>query len=268
MQQILINLATNARDAMPEGGELRIGLSRMQVRPGEEPPIEGMSPGEWVCLTISDTGAGMSPEAMSHLFEPFFTTKPMGQGTGMGLAQVHGIVTQHEGYIGMETEARRGTTFRVYLPAQRPVETEEAPLEEAASAALEQEKETILLVEDEERVRKFGQRALELLGYQVLTAANGQEALEVYQSAERACPEQSRGIDLVLTDMVMPEMGGRELMRELKKVNPCVKGVAMTGYVLEEDLRELREEGIVDVIHKPFDLGTLEEVIRHALDGD
>jgi CheY-like chemotaxis protein len=115
-------------------------------------------------------------------------------------------------------------------------------------------------VEDEKKVQRFGQRALELLGYRVLTAANGQEALEVYRSAER--------IDLVLTDIVMPEMGGRELMRELRKMNPRMKGVAVTGYALEEDLRELREEGIVDVIHKPFDLSTLKEVVRHALDGD
>ena len=260
MQQVLTNLALNAQDAMPEGGELRIGLSRVQVKPGEEPPVEGMSPGEWVCLAVSDTGTGIPPEVMARLFEPFFTTKPVGQGTGMGLAQVHGIVKQHEGHIGVETEVGQGTTFRIYLPAQRAGGTEEAPLEEAASAALEQERETILLVEDEKKVQRFGQRALELLGYRVLTAANGQEALEVYRSAER--------IDLVLTDIVMPEMGGRELMRELRKMNPRVKAVVVTGYAMEEDLRELREEGIVDVIHKPFDLSTLKEVVRHALDGD
>jgi PAS domain S-box-containing protein len=268
MQQVLTNLALNARDAMPEGGELRIGLSRAEVRLGEEPPVEGMPPGEWVCLAVSDTGKGIPPEAMPRLFEPFFTTKPVGQGTGMGLAQAHGIVKQHEGYIGVETEVGQGTTFRVYLPAQSSVETEEAPLGEVPSAIPEQEGETILLVEDEKKVRKFGRMALELLGYRVLTAANGREALEVYRSAERAYPEQGRGIDLVLADMVMPEMGGRELMRELRKENPHLKAVVMTGYTLEEDLRELMEEGIVDVIHKPFDLGTLEEVIRHALDGD
>jgi two-component system cell cycle sensor histidine kinase/response regulator CckA len=115
-------------------------------------------------------------------------------------------------------------------------------------------------VEDEKKVRKFSQKALELLGYRVLAAANGQEALELYRSAER--------VDLVLTDMVMPEMGGQELMRELRKANPHLKAVVITGYTLEEDLRELREEGIVDVIHKPFDLGTVEEVVRRTLDGD
>jgi two-component system cell cycle sensor histidine kinase/response regulator CckA len=269
MEQVLMNLALNAQDAMPEGGELRIGLSRVEVSSDEEIPVEEMPPpGEWICLTVSDTGKGILPEAMPRLFEPFFTTKPVGEGTGMGLAQVHGIVKQHEGHIGVETEVGQGTTFRVYLPAQGAGETEEVPLEEAPSVAPGQEEKTILLVEDEKKVRKFSQKALELLGYRVLTAADGREALDFYRSAERACPEQGRGIDLVLTDIVMPEMGGRELMRELRQANPGIRGVAMTGHALGEDLRELREEGIVDVIHKPFDLGTLEEVVRHALDGD
>ncbi len=272
LQQVLLNLATNARDAMPEGGEVRLALTRVKVGPGEEPPVAGMDAGEWVCLAVSDTGTGMPPDVMSHLFEPFFTTKPVGQGTGLGLAQVHGIVKQHGGHIGVETDVGQGTTFRIYLPAQ---EAENGPQEEVAVAAPEVERATILLVEDEEGVRKLGRRALEHLGYRVLTAADGREALEVYRSAKvacperdegqgrRACPEQGRRVDLVLTDMVMPEMGGRELMRELRKMNPRVKGVVVTGYALEDDLREL---GILDVIHKPFDMGTLDEAVRRALD--
>jgi CheY-like chemotaxis protein len=212
---------------------------------------------EWVCLAVSDTGTGIPPDVLPRIFEPFFTTKPRGEGTGLGLAQVYGIVKQHGGHMVVETEVGRGTTFRIYLPAQRAKEVEEAPQEEAAAGG---EGETILVAEDEEKVRGLSRRILESLGYRVLTAANGREALEVYQSAER--------VDLVLTDMVMPEMGGKELIRELRKANPRLKTVAMTGYVLAEDLRELKEEGRLEIVYKPLDTNTLARVVRHALDGD
>jgi len=250
---------------MPEGGELRVGLSRVEVGPGHEPPVAEMDVGEWICLAVSDTGTGIPPEVMSHIFEPFFTTKFKGEGTGLGLAQVHGIVKQHGGHIGVETEVGRGTTFRVYLPAQRTTVVEDASREVAAAAA-GGEGETILVAEDEERVRGLCQRILESLGYRVLTAGNGREALEIYRSAERACPEQGRRVDLVLTDMIMPEMGGKELIRELRQADPHLKVVAMTGYVLAEDLRELKEEGSLEVIHKPLDTDTLARIVRHALD--
>ena len=259
LQQVLINLATNARDAMPEGGELCIALSRVQVRAGEEPPVAGMPAGEWVCLAVSDTGTGIPPEVMAHLFEPFFTAKPRGQGTGLGLAQVYGIVKQHRGHIGVETEVGQGTTFRIYLPAQEAREAEEAPQEETLLAPPEGKGETVLVVEDEERVKESSRRILESLGYRVLTAKDGLEALEIYRSAER--------VDLLLTDMVMPEMGGKELIRELRKVHPHLKAVAMTGYALAEDLRELKEEGNLEVVYKPLDMNTLAGVVRRALDG-
>jgi two-component system cell cycle sensor histidine kinase/response regulator CckA len=199
----------------------------------------------------------------SHLFEPFFTTKPRGEGTGLGLAQVHGIVTQHGGDIRVETEVGRGTTFRIYLPrceVQEVEEVEEAPQGEAIPLRSNGQKETILLVEDEEKLRRLSCRALEGLGYRVLTAVNGRDALQVYHSAG--------GVDLVLTDMVMPEMGGRDLMRELRKVNPHVKGLVITGYALGDDLHVLREEGILEVVQKPFDVGALGEVVRQVLDSD
>lgn len=258
LRQVLVNLATNARDAMPKGGKLRIGLSGVWVGPDDQPPVEDMPFGDWVCLTVSDTGTGMSSEVVSHIFEPFFTTKPVGQGTGLGLAQVHGIVKQHQGYIGVDTREGQGTTFRIYLPSQGVQATESTPRDGELPADKVEAPETILLVEDEERVRKLGQRALESLGYRVLTAADGQEALEVYRSAD--------WIDLVLTDMVMPGMGGRELMRTLRKMDDSLKAVAVTGYALEEDLLELMEEGITDVIHKPFDIRKLEEAVRCALE--
>jgi two-component system cell cycle sensor histidine kinase/response regulator CckA len=265
IQQVLMNLVVNARDAMPEGGDLRIGLSRVQVRPGQEPPLAEMDVGEWVCLAVSDTGTGIPPEVLPRIFEPFFTTKPEGQGTGLGLAQVYGIVKQHGGHIGVETEVGWGTTFCIYLPAQEMQEVEEVPQEEAVARG---NGEIVLVAEDEERVRNSCRRVLEELGYRVLTAENGREALEIYRSAERACPEQGRGIDLVLTDMVMPEMGGKELIWGLRKENPHLKAIAMTGHVLAEDLRQLKEEGSLEVVYKPLDTNTLARVVRHALDGD
>jgi len=257
IQQVVMNLAVNARDAMPEGGELRIGLSRVEVRPGEEPPVADMAVGEWVCLAVSDTGTGIPPDVLPHIFEPFFSTKEPGKGAGLGLAQVYGIVQQHEGHIGMETEVGRGTTFRVYLPAYGAGEMEE--VSEEAAAPPEGQGETILLVEDEEKVREVGREVLESLGYRVLTAVNGREALEMYRSEV--------GVDLVVTDIVMPEMGGRELVRVLKKADPHLKAVAITGHVTEE-IQELRKEGILEVIQKPLDVNTLAQVVRRVLDAD
>ena len=205
----------------------------------------------------------MPPDVVSHIFEPFFTTKPRGEGTGLGLAQVHGIVRQHGGDIRVETAVGQGTTFRIYLPSyeiQEVEEIEETPQEEALPLRSNGQKETILLVEDEEKLRRLGCRALEGLGYHVLTAVNGRDALQVYHSAE--------GVDLVLTDMVMPEMGGRDLMRELRKVNPHLKGLVITGYALKDDLRTLRDEGILEVVQKPFDIEALGETVRQVLDSD
>ncbi len=259
IQQVLMNLVVNARDAMPEGGDLGIGLSRVNVIPGQAPPVAEMDAGTWVCLAVSDTGMGISPDVLLHLFEPFFTTKEPGKGTGLGLAQVYGIVTQHNGHIGVETKVGQGTTFRVYLPASRT--SDDAAAEEISSTP-EGKGEVILLVEDNEKLREGGQSLLESLGYQVLTAANGREALKVYKA------EREGGIDLVLTDLVMPEMGGKQLIQELKKDSPDIKALAATGYVMWKDLEKLEEEGFLDVVHKPFDVDTLARVIRQALDVD
>ncbi|MCP4538386.1 MAG: PAS domain S-box protein [Chloroflexi bacterium] len=257
IQQALMNLATNARDAMPNGGELRFKLSRIEFGPDDELPVTDMQPGEWVCLAVSDTGEGMTEDVRAHLFEPFFTTKEVGKGTGLGLAQVYGIVRQHEGYVSVETEVGKGTTFHIYLPATR-AETE--VVEEDASPMPQGRGEIILLVEDNERLQVAGQNILELLGYRVLVAANGREALEVYQA--------KGGVDLVITDMVMPEMGGKELVQELSKVDPNLKAIGVTGYVAEKVAVEPGKVGFLDVIHKPFDVETLARVIRCALDAD
>jgi len=168
-------------------------------------------------------------------------------------------VTQHNGAIGVETELGRGTTFRIYLPAQGTGEAG-APQGETAAPDEDEERETILLVEDEERVRRLARRVLELLGYRALTAGDGQKALEVFRSAGK--------VALVIVDMAMPGIGGRDLMRELRTLDPELKGVIITGYALDEDIQALREEGIEDVIYKPFDVSTLEEVVHRALGDD
>jgi two-component system cell cycle sensor histidine kinase/response regulator CckA len=257
IQQVVMNLALNARDAMPDGGELRIGLSRIEIKTGDEPPVAEMRRGEWICLAISDTGTGMTDEVRSHLFEPFFTTKGP-KGTGLGLAQVYGVVKRHDGHIRVETGVGQGTTFRIYLT---PHEATKLPESQIPPLILPQgQGEIILLAEDEDRVREAGREVLESLGYRVLIAADGREAMQVYRSAER--------VDLVLTDLVMPEMGGKELAQELKKIAPHVKVLAITGYTLVENMEELKQAGVSDVVHKPFEVETLAKVIRQTLDAD
>ncbi|OQY24322.1 MAG: hypothetical protein B6I35_01910 [Anaerolineaceae bacterium 4572_32.2] len=184
-----------------------------------------------------------------RIFEPFFTTKEVGKGTGLGLAQVYGIVEQHGGHIDVETEPGQGTTFHAYLPASK---GKEQVAEEEASAIPQGQGETILLVEDNENLREGGRDLLELLGYHVLTGANGQEALEVCQAVKGTRPEPGRRIDLVITDIVMPKMGGKQLMQELGKAIPALKVLALTGYAMEESQEELKEAGFLDVVYKPF----------------
>ncbi|MFP4394778.1 MAG: PAS domain S-box protein [Anaerolineales bacterium] len=267
IQQALTNLALNARDAMPQGGELRFTLSIMRVKRGETPPVAEMSPGRWICLAVSDTGTGMTEEVREHLFEPFFTTKEVGKGTGLGLAQVFGIVRQHEGYIDVATELGAGTTFSIYLPFYHEADTEEQVPE--ASSLPQGRGETILLVEDEVRLREAGKAMLTSLGYRVKTAANGREALTLCKKAQStsSTEDDDLHIDLVITDLVMPQMGGKALMHELRRMNSPLKVLAITGYALqEEDTTSLRSIGFVDIIIKPFDFEELAQVIRSALD--
>ncbi len=255
IQQVLTNLAANARDAMPHGGELRFELSRIEVAVDDPPPLANMGPGAWVCLAISDTGTGMTEEVRAHLFEPFFTTKEVDKGTGLGLAQVYGIVSQHEGYIDAETKLGQGTTFRIYLPAYEE-KVQESKAEEP-SALPQGQGETILLVENNEALRKAGQGILESLGYRVLVAANGHEALAVYEATGE--------IDLVIIDITMPEMDGKELVQEMRRSNPNLKALGITSYAVEKVAEELSEAGFLNLIRKPFGVETLARATHHAL---
>ncbi len=257
IQQVVMNLVVNARDAMPEGGEMRIGLERILVGPGEPPPLPEMEPGEWVQMTASDTGAGIPPNALPHIFEPFFTTKPTGQGTGLGLAQVYGIVGQHGGHIDVESEVEHGTTFTLYLPALRVSGGE--PLELEVGTPVHGHGETILVVEDEPATRDAVAEALQSLGYQVLVAANGREALSIFE-------QHSDEIALVLSDLMMPGISGAELFRILKQKKPAVKIVAMTGYPLQFKARDLPVQDIADWLQKPLSAEQLAETVQRALE--
>jgi signal transduction histidine kinase/ActR/RegA family two-component response regulator len=256
IQQVFMNLAVNARDAMPTGGELCIDLDRLRGQGGQDAPIQELETGDWVRIVVRDSGTGIPPDLLSHVFEPFFTTKAPGKGSGLGLAQVYGIVTQHNGYIDVASTVREGTTFTLYLPAlpQTGAETPQAQND----APTEGQQETVLVVEDNRATRRALRDALETLNYRALEAEDGREGLELY---ERHQDE----IDLVLTDLVMPEMGGQALIHEIRRRNPTVKVVVITGHPLEEEISHLRAEGRVEVVEKPLDLEQLAQVIRRSL---
>lgn len=257
MQQILTNLALNARDAMPDGGTLRIELSRVGIAPGAAPPLPEMAevpePPAWIHLSVADSGMGMTEEVYAHLFEPFFTTKEVGKGTGLGLAQVYGIVQLHHGFIDVENAPGEGVTFDIYLPAVDAITEIEDDL---AADAPTGEGERLLLVEDNAQLRDAGEMILTDLGYQVLPAANGREAL--------ALCKESGDIALVITDLVMPEMSGKALMQTLHRERPNLRVLAVTGYVDERD-SDLLTAGFLDIIRKPFDIVELAQAVHQAL---
>src|SRR5262249_2369248 len=218
LEQVLINLAANARDAMPEGGLFQIETAVVDAR--EIRDETRLGEGEYVCIKVSDTGTGMSQSVLEHAFEPFFTTKETGRGTGLGLSTVYGIVQQNQGAIHVSSEPGHGTTFEIYLPALCSVEEAE---ESAVLSRDQQGSETILLAEDEPDVRKLVRDALERLGYTVLAAADGYEALRILE-------QHGQPVHLLLTDVIMPMMNGRDLAKRVQSAEPATKVVYMSGY--------------------------------------
>ncbi|MDX1688293.1 MAG: ATP-binding protein [Candidatus Promineifilaceae bacterium] len=257
IQQVLMNLAVNARDAMPQGGELRITLSRLNAGLESEPSLE-LDAGDWVTLSVSDTGSGIPPDVLPHIFEPFFTTKQSDQGTGLGLSQVYGIVKQHGGEVAVDSVVGKGTEFTIYLPAL-PSDTPSVPDEEETIERA-RDLEAILLVEDEGAARQAIEETLKTLGYQVLTAATGEEALALFDRHHEA-------VDLVLSDTVMPQISGVELYHMLCERRPDVRLMLMSGYPLEDEKNSLLERDNVFWIQKPFTFAGLARAIRTALDG-
>jgi len=258
LQQVLMNLAVNARDAMPKGGEMHMSLTQLTLRLRQRPPLPGMGAGAWACLTVSDTGSGVPDDALPHIFEPFFTTKEPGRGTGLGLAQVYGIVKQHGGEISVTSQVDQGTNFTVYLPLLGKSEPNEEEAIDKGANSHTGGRETILLVEDNEITRQAIQETLETLGYRVLAAGSGREALALFDEHEKT-------IDLVLSDMVMPEMSGVEFYQALEARHPNVKVMVATGYPLADEGRELLERGVLAWIQKPFSTSDLALKIREVL---
>ena len=254
LQQVILNLAVNARDAMPDGGELTFAVDAIRLEDEASCGIPGTKPGDHVRLSIKDTGCGIPEEVMARIFEPFFTTKERGKGTGMGLAMVYGIIENHGGGIRVDSRVGQGTTFEIYLPrgAEAPVEVGVAPEPGTRGTG------RILVVDDEEAVREVTADLLKDLGYDVTTAVDGVEAVEYYT-------RHADEIDLVLVDLVMPKMGGRECFRALKALNPGVRAVLCTGYGFNIAAQELLDEGILDFISKPFEPGRLSSVVSRSL---
>ena len=257
MSNALINLVVNARDAMPDGGAVIVRLSNEIVATSSSLGSAIMPPGDYVRLEVADTGIGMSKEIQSKIFDPFFTTKPVGQGTGLGLATVYGIVKQSGGFIDVRSDVGRGTSFFIYLP-RHAGEIAPAQIEHAPAARDVTGQDTILLVEDEEAVRSFAARALRMRGYNVLEADGGDKALEIVQGGAE--------IHLIITDVVMPNMDGPTMVKHVKKLKPDLPVIFMSGYA-EEAFR--RDEGAGDIhfLPKPFGLKQLAAKVKDVLSG-
>ena len=260
MEQVLVNLAVNARDAMSNGGKLTVETVNVTLVEASARQFPDMAPGEYVRLSVIDTGIGMDEEVKSHLFEPFFTTKEPDKGTGLGLATCFGIITQAGGAIGVESEPGQGTAFLIYLPK---VETENVGTTEAGGLeVMPRGVETILLVEDEPAVRRMGARVLERQGYTVLEATNGEDALRVAEEYS------DQTIHLLLTDMVMPQMGGGELVERFRTQYPEVRILVTSGFPNEGSTLGGASDSGVPFLPKPFTPASLAHEVRRVLDRD
>jgi two-component system cell cycle sensor histidine kinase/response regulator CckA len=253
IEQVLLNLYVNAADAMPAGGVLTLETMNVSHKSLKGAKFDPQS-GEYVLLRVSDNGVGMDRQTMARVFEPFFTTKEMGRGTGLGLASVYGIVKGHGGYIYVESEQGVGTIFSFYLPAsdKKVLPSAKGPL------VLTKGSGTVLLVDDEADVLNVGKDLIEAMGFQVLTAADGQEAVEVYE-------RHSDEIDLVLLDMVMPKMGGGEAYDRIKAINPGVRVLLSSGFSVDGEAGKIMQRGCDGFIQKPFTVERLQEKMKEIL---
>jgi len=261
VEQLIMNLAVNARDAMPQGGQLLIETRNAEVGDLHPRLRDGVRPGRYVMLIVSDTGIGMDSETQAHMFEPFFTTKEPGKGTGLGLPIVYGVVKQTGGWTHVDSKPGRGTTFEIYLPWAEETETNGAPVSdlEGDLAAAPKGTETILLVEDETGIRELATDFLREQGYKVLHAMDGNEALRIAQGHEEL-------IHLLLTDMAMPNVGGKELANRLRQVRPETKVLFMSGYPDDPASEEGEVGESATLLQKPFSLDVLAHKVRTLLD--
>ncbi len=259
IEQVVMNLTVNARDAMPDGGELTIETANRDIDDTNGSPAPSLPPGKYVTITVTDTGCGMDEKTRSRVFEPFYTTKAPGKGTGLGLSTVYGIVKQSQGHILLNSEVGKGTTFTVYLPRLEDTEME-ADTFDRSRIELTGGTETLLLAEDEELVRDLVRTVLAARGYKVLTARDGKESLEIESRHEGT-------IHLLVTDMSMPNMNGRELAQRLAEIRPGIKTLYMSGYM--EDSGNGNKESLPEAlfIQKPFRPEALARKVREVLDG-
>ncbi len=278
-EQVIVNLAVNARDAMPEGGKLSVRTANVAAEASKSFPSKGMPAADYVLVEVSDTGIGIAPEIIEKIFEPFFSTKDVGKGTGLGLSTVYGIVKQTGGFIYVDSNVGKGTTFRIFLPRHvlGAADSDTADLPEAESPAITSAltaademvraagadltgQGTILLVEDEEGLRTLNARGLISRGYTVLEAGNGVEAMEVLE-------KRGGDVDLVVSDVVMPEMDGPTLLKEMRKRNPELRIIFVSGYAEDAFQKHLPEHGQFAFLPKPFTLKQLVAAVKETMAG-
>jgi two-component system cell cycle sensor histidine kinase/response regulator CckA len=256
IQQVLINLCVNARDAMPGGGRMIIQSSLAVLGENDVCNQPDAHPGWFAVLTVSDTGVGMDENVKQRIFEPFFTTKEKGKGTGLGLSMVYGVVKNHGGFVHVYSEVGDGTTFKVYLPLSGKPEVVEHGSDDEMTGG----HESILIIDDEEVIREVAGEILSSYGYRVQLAADGEDGVKIYRKQKPRC-------DLVILDMIMPRQGGRDTLLKLKKINPAVKVLFSTGYSQNEKVNEILALGVDGFIQKPYQVTNLLSKVREILDG-
>ncbi|HSY54939.1 MAG TPA: ATP-binding protein, partial [Bradyrhizobium sp.] len=265
-EQVIVNLAVNARDAMPDGGKLTVRTANVSAEESKHLAYKGMPSAEYVRIDVTDTGTGISPEIVDKIFEPFFSTKEVGKGTGLGLSTVYGIVKQTGGFVYVDSEPGQGTSFRIFLPRHHPEQEEAVPEAAAAKDGSVEARPradltgqgTILLVEDEEGLRSLNARGLRSRGYSVIEASNGVEALE-------ALEEKESTVDLVVSDVVMPEMDGPTLLKTMRVKNPDLKIIFVSGYAEDAFEKSLPENQQFAFLPKPFTLSQLVAAVKETM---
>jgi PAS domain S-box-containing protein len=256
IEQIILNLAVNARDAMPNGGKIVFSTRNVYLDENFCKTRVDLKPGYYVCISVRDTGTGIKKEFMDKIFDPFFTTKEVSKGTGLGLSVVYGIVKNHNGHVGVYSEVGKGTEFKIYLPVSEKAEVVEKPRQEEVIAGVGNE--TILVVDDEPVVLDVASSILKTLDYKVMVARDGLEAVEIYQS-------KYESIDLILLDMMMPRLDGRETFKRLKEINPKVRVLLSSGYSQDDRIQQALKEGVAGFIRKPYSIAELSKSVREVL---
>jgi CheY-like chemotaxis protein len=256
IEQVLMNLYLNALQAMPGSGTLTTRTGNVTIDQEQYSPYH-VKAGNYIKITIADSGVGMDEDIQQRIFDPFFTTKEMGRGTGLGLASVYGIVKNHEGFINVFSKKGQGTKFEIYLPASGKA----VPTLKKANEKFVEGQETVLLVDDEEMIIDVGARMLKKLGYQVFTASNGKEAIDIFKKHQEK-------IDLIVLDMIMPQMGGGETYDRIKKIKHDVKVLLSSGFSINGQASKILNRGCNGFIQKPFNLQNLSQNIRAILEGN